>query len=67
MSNCQHKHVTVYTRLVACATYYEPAEYEEWFECSDCGATGDPQDLPEDAEEKDGELPPRGTPHEFYD
>jgi hypothetical protein len=34
---CTHPKVNVYCRLVAHATYYEPAEYEEKIVCRECG------------------------------
>lgn len=69
MANCQHEKVTIYYRLVAQETYYEPAEYEEYAECDDCGKQGDPSDFP-DAEVTDTIPVSRqfhGMPHEFYD
>ena len=52
MNDCPHKTVTIYYREVACATYYEPAEYEEIAECDECGARLDPSDVA-DAEVSD--------------
>ena len=66
---CQHLNVTVYSLLFRPATREEPEEYEEWAECHDCGERIDIEEVPEDANIKDGDSPMsyRGTPHEFYD
>jgi hypothetical protein len=59
----------VYSRLLSLATREEPAEYLEWGVCTDCGATLDLSDIPDQAEVTEGENEPpmRGIPHEFYD
>lgn len=64
---CDHRNVTIYSRLVVAATRYEPAEYDEWAVCNDCGERLDISDIPEGADEREGELDMPGTPHEYYD
>jgi len=66
---CDHNEITIYYRLVAAETRYEPAEYAYFAECNECGKTGDPDDFP-DAETTDEIEVSRqfhGAPHEFYD
>ena len=50
---CLHQHVTVYWRLYAAATLYDPAEYEGKGQCEDCGEWMDPEDVDEEAERED--------------
>jgi hypothetical protein len=65
---CDHEEVTIHFTLVACATRYEPAEYEEWAVCNECGEGGHPDDFPDaDATDFEKVSRTRGTPHEFYD
>ena len=45
MDACKHEKVTIYYKLVAAETRYEPAEYEEFAECDECGKRGDPSDF----------------------
>jgi hypothetical protein len=53
MNNCEHLNVTVYWRLYARATRYEPAEYVGKAHCNDCGEWMEPEDVSEDAERRD--------------
>ena len=53
MNNCDHLNVTVYWRLYARTTRYEPAEYIGKAHCNDCGEWMEPEDVPEDAERED--------------
>ena len=66
---CEHKEITVYYKLVAAETRYEPAEYEEFAQCDDCGKTGDVSDFPDadvtDEVRVDNTF--HGAPDEFYD
>jgi hypothetical protein len=66
---CRHLNVTIYSLISRAATREEPEEYYEWAECCDCGERLDIEDVPEEANTKDGEAPRsyKGTPHEFYD
>lgn len=66
-NKCPHLKVRVYSELASVATLEEPAEYYEWAICENCGECLSIEDIPEDAEEEDGELDTPGTPHEFYD
>ena len=50
---CKHKRVRVYRRLVAAATYYEPACYMYWAVCEECGESMDYDDVPNDSERID--------------
>jgi Fe2+ or Zn2+ uptake regulation protein len=43
--------VTVETKLVAIATRYEPAEYDQRAICDECGKVMEIEDIPEGAEE----------------
>lgn len=65
---CDHKKIEIHYRLVAQATRYEPAEYEQWAECDECGEMFDPDDVP-DAEVTGSKQIKRvkGVPHEYYD
>ena len=65
--NCKHENVEVFNRIVSYATREEPAEYEDWGECKDCGERLDPSDFPAEAVFTVGKLPLRGRPSEFYD
>ena len=67
--DCKHESVTVYYRLVAQATRYEPAEYIEFAECDECGKTGDQSDFAdaEVSDEMEAERTLHGAPSEFYD
>ena len=65
---CQHTSVTVFVRVVAQATRYEPAEtVDDHIRCNDCGEELD--DTPKGAhvDVEQVERPLRGMPHEFYD
>jgi len=53
MNKCDHLNVTIYWRLYAMATRYEPAEYIGRAQCNDCGEWMDPNDVPSEAERKD--------------
>lgn len=53
MNKCEHLNVTVYWRLYAAATLYDPAEYEGKAQCNDCGEWMDPEDVSEEAERED--------------
>jgi hypothetical protein len=53
MSGCEHLHVTVYWRLYAAATRYDPAEYIGKAHCDDCGEWMEPEDVPDEAERKE--------------
>lgn len=68
METCAHTSVTVYVRVVACATRYEPAEtVDDHIKCNDCREELD--DVPHGAH-VDVELadrPLHGAPSEFYD
>ena len=66
---CEHKSVTVYYRLVAIASRYEPAEYIQFAECDDCGETGAPEDFAdaEISDEIQADETLHGAPSEFYD
>jgi len=66
---CEHVSVTIYSRMTLPATYYEPAEYEEFARCDECGEEGCPEDFVDAiiSGVKDAERPMRGTPSEFYD
>lgn len=66
-NNCPHLNVRVYSELWSIGTLEDPPEYEEWAICRDCGERLSIEDIPEDAEEEDGELDTPGIPHEFYD
>jgi hypothetical protein len=69
MPDCQHNSVTIYSRLVFRATRYEPAEYDNWAECDECGKQMDLSDAVDtevsDEIEVYRERP--GSPHEYYD
>ena len=52
---CDHKHVTFYSKKAYPAGRYEPAEYDEWAQCDDCGEVMDVSDIPDDAEEDTGD------------
>ena len=66
---CEHKRVVVFSRTLCIASYYEPSVVSEWAKCRDCGCEIEIEDIPEDAEESEGETEPRyrGAPSEFYD
>lgn len=51
---CEHMEVTIYSRLWAMQTLYEPEEYTYKAQCEDCGEWMDVEDVPEDAEVHDG-------------
>ena len=53
MNTCEHLHVSVYYRLYAAATRYDPAEYESKVQCEDCNEWMDVSDIPEDAERRE--------------
>ena len=69
MNDCPHKNVRTFSRISRPASREEPEEYDEWAECLDCGETISIEDIPEDAEEEEGEVEPHycGAPSEFYD
>lgn len=69
MNTCTHPSVTIYYRLAAIATRYEPAEYIEFAECDECGENGDPSDFPdaETSDEIQTDETLHGAPSEFYD
>ena len=66
---CNHESVTIYYRLVAIASRYEPAEYIQFAECDECGKTGAPEDFlgSEISDEIEAEKTLHGAPSEFYD
>lgn len=66
-NTCNHDRVEFISRCVARATWYGPVEWEDVITCRDCGAELD--QVPEDADEIDGEYEPplRGLPDEYYD
>jgi hypothetical protein len=55
---CEHSHITLYERLHASATYYQPAEYEHMGQCDECGDWLDPSDFPEEAEVHEARMRP---------
>ncbi len=68
MNTCQHRNVRTFSVLACRATLYEPAEYNEWAVCRDCGEHMAIEDIPDYSDEEEGEVETlRGTPSEFYD
>jgi hypothetical protein len=66
---CKHKSVTIYYRIVAIASRYEPAEFIQFAECDECGKTGAPEDFPDSeiTDEINAGDSLHGAPSEFYD
>jgi chromosome segregation ATPase len=50
LNTCKHAHVNIHSRLFAAETREEPADYEQFAQCQDCGKWLAIEDIPEDAE-----------------